>query len=140
MSDPVTPDPTDPVRDWTPEKLVRRILMTDAPTRQALDAIRFSFDRDERQKYEDAMIGVLEHFTRACLAADRAQRGVTEEEVVERAVQGLEFAEDATTVVLSVTRCEMANGEMIGYVDGAQLEDLLIRALGASPTTETTNG
>ena len=51
------------------------------------------------------------------------------EEVIQRAVQGLDFAEDAQTVILPVKRCELEGVQMVAYIDGPTLEDLLCKSL-----------
>ena len=51
------------------------------------------------------------------------------EEVIQRAVQGLDFAEDAQTVILPVKRRELEGVQMVAYIDGPTLEDLLCKSL-----------
>jgi hypothetical protein len=51
------------------------------------------------------------------------------EEVIQRAVQGLDFAEDAQTIILPVKRCELEGVQMVAYIDGPTLEDLLCKSL-----------
>jgi hypothetical protein len=88
----------------------------------------------------------IENLVETCLAqrppvatADPGETGMfgrpdaeTAEEVVQRAVQGLEFCEDASTVILPCSRVERneeGNG-MVAFIDGSTLELLLCEGLG----------